>query len=90
MSILSTNNWQCIFGFLDVDSCEMSCEYFPAASKAFEVGVFIVTSPSRWRTICCTCRESAEKEFEKIKNKGQEAKLHSSRFVLLKEWKPIV
>ena len=77
MSNLSTDNWQTIFSFLDVESADATCNVFKAAHEAFFSCVFIVMEMPRHKLHHVTSKEAADKKFKELKNKMLEKTITS-------------
>ena len=65
MSDISSDCWQHVFTFLDVDSCEMATEVFPNANEAFMKSMFVVAvkRSMRLKMHHYTSREMAELRY---------------------------
>jgi hypothetical protein len=70
MSSLSTDAWQTIFSFLDVDSCENTLSVFNNAEKAWGQSIFVIYSDTGLGTKHFTSREQADMYWAKILKKN--------------------
>jgi hypothetical protein len=86
MSSLSTDAWQTIFSFLDVDSCANTVDVFNNAEKAWGQNIFVIYSNTEGRPKHFTCREHADMYWAEIlKKKPTRAVMRNGNLSVVKE-----
>ena len=87
MSLLTTDNWQTIFGFLSIHEVENVTEVFPASRDAFDRSVFMIVQPNRYRQELFTSKETAQRRYCALETSGKEAALCNWRWkVIVSNW----